>query len=111
MESWNKLQFSKNLTITVAFILSNFWTIETLCQMTSPENTKLPQGGTGPNCPFNTLPEISLINRHADQPRKLRVTVIGAGISGIIAGVLLPAKVPGIDLTIFEKNADVVSVI
>ncbi|CAI7614328.1 unnamed protein product [Penicillium palitans] len=75
--------------------------------MTSPENTKLPQGGTGPSCPFNALPEISLINRHADQPRKLRVTVIGAGISGIIAGVLLPAKVPGIDLTIFEKNADV----
>jgi predicted NAD/FAD-binding protein len=34
--------------------------------------------------------------------KKLRVAVIGAGLSGIIAGVLLPAKVPGIDLTIFE---------
>lgn len=56
-----------------------------------------------------TLPEIPLIDRHADEPRGLRVAVIGAGISGIIAGVLLPAKVPGIELTIFEKNPDVVS--
>lgn len=35
--------------------------------------------------------------------------MIGAGISGINAGILLPIKVPGIQLTIFEKNADVVS--
>jgi hypothetical protein len=54
------------------------------------------------------LPEISLVDRHADEPRKLRVAVIGAGLSGVIAGVLLPAKVPGIELTIFDKNADVV---
>ncbi len=32
----------------------------------------------------------------------------GAGISGINAGILFPIKVPKIDLTIFEKNADVV---
>jgi predicted NAD/FAD-binding protein len=37
------------------------------------------------------------------------VGIVGAGISGISAGVLLPAKVPGIDLTIYEKNNDVVS--
>lgn len=55
------------------------------------------------------LPEISLVNRYVDEPRSLRVTVIGAGLSGVIAGVLLPAKVPGIQLTILEKNADVVS--
>jgi L-2-hydroxyglutarate oxidase LhgO len=36
--------------------------------------------------------------------------VIGAGIAGITAGVLLPRKVPGIQLTIFDKNSDVVSV-
>jgi cation diffusion facilitator CzcD-associated flavoprotein CzcO len=30
-------------------------------------------------------------------------------LSGINAGILLPAKVPGIQLTIFEKNDDVVS--
>jgi hypothetical protein len=44
-----------------------------------------------------------------DQVRELKVAVIGAGLSGINAGILLPAKVPGIKLTIFEKNNDVVS--
>jgi len=42
-----------------------------------------------------------------DEPRRLRVAVIGAGLAGITAGTLLPAKVPNIDLTIFEKNHDV----
>ena len=56
-----------------------------------------------------TLPEVALVDRYADEPRKLRVAVIGAGLAGVIAGVLLPVKVPGIDLTVFEKNADVVS--
>lgn len=57
------------------------------------------------------LPEIPLVDRYIDEPRSLRVAVVGAGLSGVIAGVLLPAKVPGIELTIFEKNADVVSTI
>ncbi|KZL75778.1 4-hydroxyacetophenone monooxygenase, partial [Colletotrichum tofieldiae] len=54
-----------------------------------------------------TLPDVSLIDRYADEPRKLRVAIVGAVISRIIAGALLPAKVPGIELTIFEKNSDV----
>lgn len=33
--------------------------------------------------------------------------MIGAGLSGVTAGILLPIKVPGIELTIFDKNADV----
>lgn len=37
--------------------------------------------------------------------------MIGAGIAGITAGVLLPRKVPGIQLTIFDKNSDVVSTV
>jgi hypothetical protein len=49
--------------------------------------------------------------RCIDHIRKVSVAVIGAGISGINAGILLPAKVPGIELTIFEKNNDVVSVL
>jgi heterodisulfide reductase subunit A-like polyferredoxin len=47
--------------------------------------------------------------RSIDQVRELKVAVIGAGLAGINAGILLPAKVPGIKLTIFEKNTDVVS--
>ncbi|KAG4431237.1 hypothetical protein IFR05_013278 [Cadophora sp. M221] len=42
-----------------------------------------------------------------DTPSKIRVAVIGAGLAGITAGVLLPVKVPGIELQIFDKNADV----
>jgi hypothetical protein len=44
-----------------------------------------------------------------DEVRELKVAVIGAGLAGIIAGALLPVKVPGIKLTILEKNADLVS--
>lgn len=47
--------------------------------------------------------------QYLDHVRRLRVAVIGAGLAGINAGILLPAKVPGIELTIFEKNSDVVS--
>ena len=42
-----------------------------------------------------------------DEYRPLRVAIIGAGLSGTTAGALLPAKVPNIDLTIYEKNSDI----
>lgn len=54
------------------------------------------------------LTRFSLDEPTVDDPRPLKVAVIGAGLSGILAGVLLPAKVPKIQLTIFEKNNDVV---
>ncbi|KAF9876607.1 4-hydroxyacetophenone monooxygenase [Colletotrichum karsti] len=50
---------------------------------------------------------LELPDRYIDEPRSLRVAVVGAGLSGVLAGILLPAKVPNIQLTIFEKNADV----
>ncbi|KNG46883.1 cyclohexanone monooxygenase [Stemphylium lycopersici] len=46
-------------------------------------------------------------SRFIDRVRPVKVAVIGAGLAGINAGILLPAKVPGIQLTIFEKNTDV----
>ena len=52
--------------------------------------------------------DFKLTDAPIDEWRKLKVAVIGAGLTGITAGILLPAKVPGIDLTILEKNADVV---
>jgi cation diffusion facilitator CzcD-associated flavoprotein CzcO len=54
-------------------------------------------------------PEVSFQfeDRYIDEPRSLRVVVIGGGLAGITAGILFPAKVPGIQLTIFEKNLDV----
>lgn len=43
-----------------------------------------------------------------DELRPIKVGIIGAGLAGITAGVMLPAKLPGIDLRIYDKNADVV---
>ncbi|RAH69419.1 flavin-containing monooxygenase [Aspergillus aculeatinus CBS 121060] len=54
-----------------------------------------------------TRPRFSIEDHPGDQPRGIRVGIVGAGLSGITAGILLPSKVPGIDLTILEKNADV----
>ncbi|KIW67339.1 hypothetical protein PV04_06602 [Phialophora macrospora] len=51
--------------------------------------------------------ELTLPDHHIDDVRSLKVVVIGAGLSGILAGILLPAKVPKIQLTILEKNEDV----
>ena len=53
--------------------------------------------------------DFKLENRPLDDVRALKVVVVGAGLSGILAGILLPVKVPEINLTIFEKNVDVVS--
>ena len=53
--------------------------------------------------------DFKLTEKPIDEVRELKVAVIGAGISGITAGILLPAKVPGIQLTIIDKNDEVVS--
>lgn len=63
-------------------------------------NAKVP---TYPKAKFN------LLDRYIDDPRPLSVAIIGGGLAGITAGCLLPKKVPGIKLTIFEKNKDFVS--
>ncbi|KAL3489545.1 hypothetical protein BJX62DRAFT_238945 [Aspergillus germanicus] len=52
-------------------------------------------------------PAFQLEEHPIDQVRPIKVGVIGAGLSGITAGVLLPAKLPGLDLRIYDKNADV----
>lgn len=61
-----------------------------------------------PEKPY-TRSDFQLEDRHIDRGRPLRVAVIGAGLSGVLAGAILPPKVPGIKLVIFEKNTDVVS--
>lgn len=63
-----------------------------------------------PPFPPQWQPKPFAIEKHSlDQTRRLRVIVIGAGLTGILAGILLPAKLDNLDLTILEKNADVVS--
>jgi hypothetical protein len=51
---------------------------------------------------------LDLPDHHIDDVKSLRVIVIGAGIAGITASIILPAKVPKIQLTVLEKNEDVV---
>ncbi|TVY59578.1 FAD-binding monooxygenase ktnD, partial [Lachnellula suecica] len=66
--------------------------------------------GTSPSGSPVEIPSLAnfeLEDHPIDAPSKIRVAIIGAGLSGITAGILLPVKVPGIDLTIFDKNADV----
>lgn len=53
--------------------------------------------------------DLQIVDHHIDDVRSLNVVIIGAGLSGILAGILLPFKVPKIQLTILEKNDDVVS--
>jgi hypothetical protein len=65
------------------------------------------QKGNG-TASYNRQPTFQLEDRYIDEPRVLKVVVIGAGLAGITAGIMVPAKVPGIDLTIYEKNDDVV---
>jgi hypothetical protein len=52
--------------------------------------------------------QFELEEHPVDQVRPIKVGIIGAGLSGITAGILLPAKLPGLDLRIWDKNADVV---
>ena len=42
-----------------------------------------------------------------DAARPIRVICIGAGASGICAGVRFPQKIANLSLTIYDKNADV----
>lgn len=60
--------------------------------------------------PIYPRSRVELVDRYIDEPRKVRVAVVGGGLSGILAGILLPVKVPGIDLTIYEKNSEFVRV-
>lgn len=53
---------------------------------------------------------LQLEDHPIDQGRSLNVAVIGAGMAGVMAGILLPVKVPGMNLKIFEKNSDVVRI-
>ena len=53
--------------------------------------------------------DLTIEERPIDETPKLRVIVVGAGITGVTAAVLLPIKVPGVDLVIYERDSDVVN--
>ncbi len=57
---------------------------------------------------IGSRPVFRLEEHPIDQVRPIKVGVIGGGLSGVTAGILLPAKLPGLDLRIYDKNADLV---
>lgn len=75
---------------------------------TATEVISSPQEEPATEKQASTRPRFELEEHPVDQVRDIKVGVIGAGLSGVIAGVLLPAKVPGLDLRIYDKNPDVV---
>lgn len=42
-----------------------------------------------------------------DDARRMKVICIGAGFSGVLAGIRFPQRVPNLDFTIYEKNPEV----
>jgi hypothetical protein len=46
-------------------------------------------------------------DRCIDDYRPIKVICIGAGMTGIAVGCLMPQHIPNLELTIYEKNPDV----
>lgn len=42
-----------------------------------------------------------------DDYRPVKIIVIGAGLSGILAGIRFPQRIQNLTLTIYDKNEDV----
>ncbi|KAI0666937.1 hypothetical protein C8Q78DRAFT_982944 [Trametes maxima] len=61
----------------------------------------IPPDGTTPTQPY-TLGDFCI-----DEYRPLKVIVIGAGFSGILAGIRFPQKIPGVEITIYEKSEEI----
>jgi len=58
-----------------------------------------------PSAPNTPTPKI-ISDRAVDEPRPVKVIYIGAGISGILAGIRIPERVQNLDLRIYDKNEE-----
>ncbi|KAI0763006.1 FAD/NAD(P)-binding domain-containing protein [Fomes fomentarius] len=58
--------------------------------------------------PHSMGPQVFTLGDFAiDEYKPIKVVVIGAGFSGILAGIRFPQKIPNVDLVIYEKSAGV----
>ncbi|KAF9886968.1 hypothetical protein FE257_010709 [Aspergillus nanangensis] len=55
---------------------------------------------------YNSYEDL-LGNKPIDEPRRMRVICIGAGVSGILTAIRFPREIPNLDLVVYEKNSDV----
>ncbi|KAF9894843.1 hypothetical protein FE257_004464 [Aspergillus nanangensis] len=79
---------------------------------TTPVFHKLPSTNstrTQSSGPRTIEPPFILEDHPVDESLSIKAIVVGAGITGITAGVLLPIKVPGLQLQIYERHPDIVS--
>ncbi|KAI0720647.1 FAD/NAD-P-binding domain-containing protein [Fomitopsis betulina] len=69
----------------------------------------MPDETPTPNHPENTAPESSfkLGDFSIDEHKPIKVVCIGAGYSGIIAGIRFPQRIPNVHLTIYDKNVGI----
>lgn len=77
----------------------------------SPFRSDRPLGSTEDSAHPSTRtiwPPLDLEEHPIDEYSPLRAVVVGVGISGITAGILLPAKVPALDLVIYERSREIV---
>lgn len=76
-----------------------------------PIVTEIPDVATQVQPALRTIfPVMELEDHPIDKTSPIRVVVVGAGIAGVTAGILLPQKVPNIDLTILERHDDIVRI-
>jgi len=54
-----------------------------------------------------SLPEFRLHDTVTENPRPIKVIVIGAGYSGIYCGIRIPERFKNCELVIYEKNSAV----
>ncbi|CAG8956726.1 hypothetical protein HYFRA_00012270 [Hymenoscyphus fraxineus] len=75
---------------------------------TQEKSRQQPTSQDGTKQPLRTIyPFLELEERPIDEVRPVSVIVVGSGMAGITAGILLPRKVPGVQLTILEKTSDI----
>lgn len=69
------------------------------------ENGQVPVNKLAPY-EFDERNPNDLTRRAIDHNRPMKVIVLGAGMSGIIAGVFFPRNIENLDLVIYDKNKD-----
>lgn len=62
------------------------------------------ENGTSEKSPGGLPP---LYNHCVDDYRPIKIIVIGAGLSGILAGIRFPQYIKNLELTIYDKNPEV----
>ncbi|KAJ3753930.1 FAD/NAD-binding domain-containing protein [Lentinula raphanica] len=75
--------------------------------MQSPSNTSAGHSNVNGHARYVSENQYELPNFCIDEPRPMKVVIVGAGYSGIVAGIRFLQRVKNITLIIYEANAGV----